>query len=263
MQVARIAPKHGGRRFTRDHSPRLQHVAHVVPEAEVDAIRAELEARGLPAGIPEITPRRARHHPARRRRDVRLRPGIARRQRHAARLLCPRAPSGRRLGRRRFDAPGPGLTGSAPLTSPMRAAARARQPRHHEHLPPRHRQQRDHQHRPRTSVDDDFRHRRAPVEAIKGVQPARSATRPKRQPHPAWRIARPTPQLGAGPALAAPRVAAVPLATSFAPSRALAYVAAPRPRERVLSAESGAHVDVAVTFRRPRHGVTARASLAG
>jgi hypothetical protein len=48
MQITRIAPEHADRRFTRNHLPRLQHVAYVVPEADVDAIRAELEARGLP-----------------------------------------------------------------------------------------------------------------------------------------------------------------------------------------------------------------------
>jgi Glyoxalase/Bleomycin resistance protein/Dioxygenase superfamily len=47
MQIARIAPEHADRRFTRNHLPRLQHVAYVLPEGEVDAIRAELEARGL------------------------------------------------------------------------------------------------------------------------------------------------------------------------------------------------------------------------
>jgi hypothetical protein len=48
MQIARIEPEHADRRFTRNYVPRLQHVAYVVPEADVDAIRAELEARGLP-----------------------------------------------------------------------------------------------------------------------------------------------------------------------------------------------------------------------
>jgi Glyoxalase/Bleomycin resistance protein/Dioxygenase superfamily len=48
MQIARITPEHAERRFTRNHVPHLQHVAYVVPEADVDAIRAELEARGLP-----------------------------------------------------------------------------------------------------------------------------------------------------------------------------------------------------------------------
>ncbi len=48
MQIARITPEHADRRFTRNHVPRLQHVAYVLPEADVDAIRAELEARGLP-----------------------------------------------------------------------------------------------------------------------------------------------------------------------------------------------------------------------
>ncbi len=48
MHIARVAPGHADRRFTRNRGPRLQHVAYVVPEADVDAIRAELEARGLP-----------------------------------------------------------------------------------------------------------------------------------------------------------------------------------------------------------------------
>jgi hypothetical protein len=70
------------------------------------------------------------------------------------------------------------------------APARARQPRDHQHLPAGHRQQRDHQHRPRTAITDDLRHRRAPAEAIEGVQPGRSAsTRPTRGRTPAWRDA--------------------------------------------------------------------------
>ena len=48
MQIARITPEHADRRFTRNPGPRLQHVAYVVPEADVEAIRAELEVRGLP-----------------------------------------------------------------------------------------------------------------------------------------------------------------------------------------------------------------------
>ena len=48
MQLARITPEHADRHFTRNHVPRLQHVAYVVPKADVDAIRAELEVRGLP-----------------------------------------------------------------------------------------------------------------------------------------------------------------------------------------------------------------------
>jgi hypothetical protein len=48
MQIARITPERADRRFTRSHRPRIQHVAYVLPEAEVDTVRAELEARGLP-----------------------------------------------------------------------------------------------------------------------------------------------------------------------------------------------------------------------
>ena len=49
MQVTRIAPEPAARRFARDGaSPRLQHVAYVVPRTAVGAVRAELEARGLP-----------------------------------------------------------------------------------------------------------------------------------------------------------------------------------------------------------------------
>jgi hypothetical protein len=48
MHITRITPARAGRRFTRNHVPRLQHVAYVLPGAEVDALRAELEARGLP-----------------------------------------------------------------------------------------------------------------------------------------------------------------------------------------------------------------------
>jgi hypothetical protein len=48
MQIARIAPERADRRFTRDHLPRLQHVAYVLPGADVDAVRAEFDARGLP-----------------------------------------------------------------------------------------------------------------------------------------------------------------------------------------------------------------------
>jgi hypothetical protein len=48
MQIARITPEHADRRFTRNDVPRLQHVAYVLPEADVETIRAELEVRGLP-----------------------------------------------------------------------------------------------------------------------------------------------------------------------------------------------------------------------
>jgi integrase len=65
------------------------------------------------------------------------------------------------------------------------ATAGARQPRHHQHLPPGHRQQRDHHHRPRTTITDDLRHRRAPAEAVKGeLRPGRrtSESRPDATP---------------------------------------------------------------------------------
>ncbi|MGB9183656.1 MAG: VOC family protein [Solirubrobacteraceae bacterium] len=48
MQIARITPERAERRFTRNFVPRIQHVAYVLPGAGVDAVRAELEARGLP-----------------------------------------------------------------------------------------------------------------------------------------------------------------------------------------------------------------------
>jgi Glyoxalase/Bleomycin resistance protein/Dioxygenase superfamily len=48
MQIARITPESAAGRFARAHTPRLQHIAYVLPRADVDAVRAELEARGLP-----------------------------------------------------------------------------------------------------------------------------------------------------------------------------------------------------------------------
>ena len=51
MQVANIEPQRADERFRRgaDGSPRLQHIAYAVPPAErVAAVRAELEANGLP-----------------------------------------------------------------------------------------------------------------------------------------------------------------------------------------------------------------------
>lgn len=45
MQVTRIAPEPAGRRFARDGaSPRLQHVAYVVPRTAVGAVRADRAA---------------------------------------------------------------------------------------------------------------------------------------------------------------------------------------------------------------------------
>ena len=51
MQIARITPERADRRFTRNHLPRIQHVAYVLRGAEVDAVRAELEPRGLPESL--------------------------------------------------------------------------------------------------------------------------------------------------------------------------------------------------------------------
>ena len=48
MQIARITPESADRRFARADMPRIQHVAYVLPRTDVDAVRAELEARGLP-----------------------------------------------------------------------------------------------------------------------------------------------------------------------------------------------------------------------
>jgi hypothetical protein len=48
MQIARITPERADQRFSRVDAPRIQHVAYVLPRTEVDAVRAELEARGLP-----------------------------------------------------------------------------------------------------------------------------------------------------------------------------------------------------------------------
>jgi Glyoxalase/Bleomycin resistance protein/Dioxygenase superfamily len=48
MQITRIAPERAARRFPQDRAPRLQHVAYVVPRTTVGAVRAELEARGVP-----------------------------------------------------------------------------------------------------------------------------------------------------------------------------------------------------------------------
>lgn len=116
--------------------------------------------------------------------------------------------------------------------------------------------------RPREPTPDQGAYQRRPLFSGTGIQPSLVATAAgandanaghllspttKRRVTCSWRSARPTPRLGAGPALAAPRVAAVPLATSCAqPSAALC--GGPRPREHILSAESGAHVDVAVAF---------------
>ena len=75
-----------------------------------------------------------------------------------------------------------GSRGSAARGDP--APARARQPRHHQHLPPGHRQQRDHQHRPRTTIADDLRQRRSPIETID-----RPATRSVPRQAPADQVA--------------------------------------------------------------------------
>ena len=48
MQITRITPERAERRFGRNDAPRLQHVAYVLPPTQVEAVRAELEARDLP-----------------------------------------------------------------------------------------------------------------------------------------------------------------------------------------------------------------------
>jgi hypothetical protein len=50
LQIARIDPPRAAARFigNDDGTPRLQHAAYVVPREEVEAVRAELEASGLP-----------------------------------------------------------------------------------------------------------------------------------------------------------------------------------------------------------------------
>jgi Glyoxalase/Bleomycin resistance protein/Dioxygenase superfamily len=50
LKIARIEPARADERFVRNDNgtPRLQHVAYVVPRATVEAVRADLEASGLP-----------------------------------------------------------------------------------------------------------------------------------------------------------------------------------------------------------------------
>jgi len=50
MQVARIEPERADERFRLnvDGSPRLQHIAYALPAETVAAVRADLEANGLP-----------------------------------------------------------------------------------------------------------------------------------------------------------------------------------------------------------------------
>jgi hypothetical protein len=47
MHIARIMPERAERRFARGSAPRLQHVAYVIAPRAIDAVRADLEARGL------------------------------------------------------------------------------------------------------------------------------------------------------------------------------------------------------------------------
>jgi hypothetical protein len=48
MKIARIEPARADERFAGSGTPRLQHVAYAVPPDTLEAVRAELEANGLP-----------------------------------------------------------------------------------------------------------------------------------------------------------------------------------------------------------------------
>ncbi len=48
MVIAKLAPERAAERFAGDVTPRFHHVAYAVPEAELDAHRAQLESNGLP-----------------------------------------------------------------------------------------------------------------------------------------------------------------------------------------------------------------------
>ena len=48
MQIARVSPDSADQRFSRNGAPRIQHVAYVLPQTDVEAVRAELDARDLP-----------------------------------------------------------------------------------------------------------------------------------------------------------------------------------------------------------------------
>jgi hypothetical protein len=58
---------------------------------------------------------------------------------------------------------------------PISPAYPTRQPRDHEHLPPRHRQQRDHQHRPRPAIADDLGQRRSADQTVRHQASGRPA----------------------------------------------------------------------------------------
>jgi hypothetical protein len=48
MVIAKMAPDRAAERFAGDVAPRFHHIAYAVPPAELEAIRAELDAQGLP-----------------------------------------------------------------------------------------------------------------------------------------------------------------------------------------------------------------------
>jgi len=48
MVIARMAPPRAADRFAGETTPRFHHIAYAVPPAEVEAVRAKLEASGLP-----------------------------------------------------------------------------------------------------------------------------------------------------------------------------------------------------------------------
>jgi len=48
MVIASMAPDRAAERFAGDRTPRFHHIAYAVPPADLDSIRAALEADGLP-----------------------------------------------------------------------------------------------------------------------------------------------------------------------------------------------------------------------
>jgi hypothetical protein len=48
MVIAKMAPERAAARFAGESTPRFHHVAYAVPTAETEAVRAQLEADGLP-----------------------------------------------------------------------------------------------------------------------------------------------------------------------------------------------------------------------
>jgi hypothetical protein len=86
------------------------------------------------------------------------------------------------------------------------APARTRQPRHHQHLSPRHRQQRDHQHRLRAPVADDLCERRPQDEELESASGSAGGSEPTRRRIPAWRTGRLPQSLRSSPAFALARV---------------------------------------------------------